>query len=453
MRDVIFTLLICGLLPVCFRRPLIGLLVFSWLAYMRTQDLCWGFARKQRWSFLVAAVTLAGYFSRPREKLFVSDPRCWAMLLLVVQVGLSTGIGAIEAAGRTDSEYQINRYIEFVKVIGVALFTTAVVVRREHLRVLVWVIALSFGFYGIKVGLAGVLSLGRIKVLQGPGGMLEDNNNFALALTMSLPMLLLIAGAERKAVLRRGVLAMVPLTMVAIVLTHSRGGFLALTCTIAALVWRSRHRMAAAVAAFLLFLVGSAVAPDSLVERITSIRNYEQDGSAMGRIAAWKTGVNMAKSNPVFGVGLNMFTRNYQKYRSGDQHEGRRVAHSAYVQIWAECGTPALILYLFLIGWTFRGVWRIRRRARQLYYSSWIISYATMFEASLVAFVVGSAFLNRAGFDYFYHLVAIVIAFERIAAAEMEALPRRESGRGAVRVVRENGFRRSPLGAGALGGA
>ena len=47
--------------------------------------------------------------------------------------------------------------------------------KKEHLRVLVWVIALSFGFYGIKVGLAGVLSLGRVQVLQGPGGMLEDN--------------------------------------------------------------------------------------------------------------------------------------------------------------------------------------------------------------------------------------------------------------------------------------
>ena len=57
MRDIIFTLMIAGLLPSCFRRPLVGLLTFSWLAYMRTQDLTWGFARHQRWSFLIAGVT------------------------------------------------------------------------------------------------------------------------------------------------------------------------------------------------------------------------------------------------------------------------------------------------------------------------------------------------------------------------------------------------------------
>ena len=39
MRDVIFALIIFGSLPVCFRRPLIGLLMFSWLAYMRTQHV------------------------------------------------------------------------------------------------------------------------------------------------------------------------------------------------------------------------------------------------------------------------------------------------------------------------------------------------------------------------------------------------------------------------------
>ena len=73
MRDVIFALMIFGLLPVCYRRPLIGLLTFSWLAYMRTQDLTWGFARRQRWSFLVAGVTAAGYFSGPRQPIRLSS--------------------------------------------------------------------------------------------------------------------------------------------------------------------------------------------------------------------------------------------------------------------------------------------------------------------------------------------------------------------------------------------
>ena len=150
MRDIVFTLIVAGLLPVCFRRPLIGLLMFSWLAYMRTQDLTWGFARKQRWSFLVAGVTFLGFLAQPQPRLFQKDIRCFAMIALAIHVGISILLGDIT------TPTQFNKYLEYCKVIGVALFTTAVVLRREHLRVLMWVIALSFGFYGIKYGLAGV---------------------------------------------------------------------------------------------------------------------------------------------------------------------------------------------------------------------------------------------------------------------------------------------------------
>ena len=88
-------------------------------------------------------------------------------------------------------------------VIGVALFTTGVVKNREYLRIMVWVIALSFGFYGVKNGLAAILSGGSLVIIQGPGGMLSDNNDFALALCMSIPMLLHLGKSERREHLRR----------------------------------------------------------------------------------------------------------------------------------------------------------------------------------------------------------------------------------------------------------
>ena len=79
-----------------------------------------------------------------------------------------------------------------------------------------------------------------------------------------------------------------------------------------------------------------------------------------------------------------------------------------------------------------------------------IINYASMFEASLVAFVVGSAFLNRAHFDLFYHWVALVIAFGLIAGREMAdelSFPgRSQGGRGELEHVSRPGFgRRVPV--------
>ncbi len=162
MRDVIFSIILLGLLPVSYRRPFIGLLVFSWLAYMRPQDLCWGFARQQRWSFLIAFVTMVGYAQLRPDLWFRRNTRCYLMMFLVLWVTL----GVI--AANTWSPGQVDRWVELAKIIGVALFTTAVVRTAAQLRVMVWVIALSLGFYGVKSGLTGVLTGMSAQVLVGP---------------------------------------------------------------------------------------------------------------------------------------------------------------------------------------------------------------------------------------------------------------------------------------------
>lgn len=439
MRDIIFATLIAALVPVSFRRPLVGLLTFSWLAYMRTQDLCWGFARLQRWSFLIAIVTFAGFFSRPIERLWAPVWRNYAMIALAIWVALSVTVNPLLTYGQWAS------VIEFTKVVYIGLFTTAVITRKEHLRMMVWVIALSFGFYGVKIGLAGVLSGGNITVKQGPGGMLEDNNNFGLALVMALPLLIQITQAERNPTLKRGFLAIVPLTAIAVMATHSRGAFLSLAAAISVLVWRSKNRLTGFAIAAGLSLLAFLLVPQSYKDRISTIKTYEQDGSSMGRIAAWKTAINMTKANPFFGVGFENFQNSYYKYSAGGTASGKKVAHNAYFQIMAESGLPAYFLYMFLIVGTLWSLWRVRRRAEELYASSWIRDYAVMFEATMVAFIVGSTFLNRAQFDLFYHFVAIVIAFEAIALREFAGLGERDEDEllhgGELRVVRPRGFR------------
>jgi len=445
MRDVIFTLLIFGLLPVCYRRPLVGLLTFSWLAYMRTQDLCWGFARHQRWSFLIAGVAGAGFFAAPRDKLFERDPRCWAMIGLLVWVSTS----AFVSSGLDD--FMIRRLFEFGKIIVISLVTTAIVRKPQHMRIMVWVIALSFGFYGIKVGLSGVLSLGRVQVLQGPGGMLADNNDFSLALCMALPLLVQIGASETNKYLRRGIWLATPLTALTVIMTHSRGGFLSLAAVFFMLMWRSRNRVLGFSIGAVALVIGILVAPQSYIDRImtiTSTESIEADGSAQGRLMAWRTAINMALANPILGVGLTNFEENYNAYKN-EWWEMPRVTHNAYLQIWAESGTGALALYMFNIVYTWWALVRLRKEALRRYTSSWIINYAAMFEVSIIAFVVGSTFLNRATFDLFYTFIALSVSLDVIARQEMagtEFVKRRSRGPGGggITVAERRGFDRLP---------
>ncbi|NOT30349.1 MAG: putative O-glycosylation ligase, exosortase A system-associated, partial [Planctomycetes bacterium] len=417
MRDLILTLVLFGLMPVCYRKPFVGLAVFSWLAYMRVQDLTWGFARGMRWSYYVAIVTFAGFLvSRERKRWFLRDPRCHVMLALVGLIGIGILLS------KAPSLRQAERYLEYGKIVAVSLFTTAIVSTKERLRVLLWVIALSLGFYGVKSGLQGIAHGGSIHIIRGPGGMLADNNDFSLALSMAVPMLFHLGWTERRPEIRKVFWFSLPLTVMTVGYTRSRGGFLSVAAAIGMLVWRSRNRLQGILVGCLVALVALLAAPEEYKERLMTMLEPSKEGSANSRLRAWGIATRMALDNPVFGVGMYKFRQHYPQYDpSFQQGQDVIVAHSSYFQIWAECGTVALLLYFGLIFSSFWTCWRIRAEAKRLYHTSWIINYAIMFEASLVAFVVGSAFLNRAHFDLFYHWVALVIVFAAIARREMAA--------------------------------
>lgn len=444
MRDVIVSLFIISALPVCFRRPLAGMMLFSLLAYMRLQDLTWGFARYERWSLYAALAMFAGWFaSRDKGKL-PADVRIALLIFLPIQVVLSK----VFAEGSAPLE--IEGVVEYSKVVLIALFTTMVVRTREHLRAMVWVIGGSFAFYAFKNGAATILSGGTIYIIRGPGGMLEDNNDFALAMAMSIPIFMGIAMSELNPLYRRWFTAAMPLAGLTVMATRSRGGALSLGLALAVLVWRSKNRLVGILVGAMLLVVGLALAPAEWYERISTLRQVEEDGSAMGRIRAWRVARLMIQDNPLFGVGFERFQANYLRYDPEGTGEAKmtRVAHNAYLQIWSECGTPAFLAYVGLMLLSLADLWRLRREAQRKVERSWILYYCTAFEASLIAFMLGSTFLNRAHFDLIYHYFALILVFGRIARAELRApiaLPTGAHGAHEpfVRIDRVGGFRRS----------
>jgi probable O-glycosylation ligase (exosortase A-associated) len=418
VRDLIVAAIVLSSLPFCYRRPILGLFMFSMLAYMRLQDLAWGFARFERWSFYVAVVTFAGFFSDRNRRAIVVTGRT----VLIGFLPLWIFIGMFFAQGSAPKRF--SDVIEYAKVVGVAVFTTSVVFNRAQLRMMMWVIALSFSFYGVKSGVAGIVSLGSMKIIQGPGGMLADNNDFALALGTSIPIVFYMGLSERRPILRRVAMIVVPLTLITIMATHSRGAFLATSVGVFVMVWRSRNRIAGLAIGMFLVLAAVAFAPSSYKDRISTIGDYESDGSAQGRLMAWKVARNMIERHPMTGVGFGRFKGNYfahdtSPWRSKDHS---KVAHNSYLQIWAECGTPAFLVYLILLFWSVLDVQAVRRLAKRRYHASWILNYCTMFEASLCTFMIGSVFLNRAHFDLIYHYFMIVMIFGRIAREDMKTL-------------------------------
>ncbi|MCR9247846.1 MAG: putative O-glycosylation ligase, exosortase A system-associated [bacterium] len=421
MRDLVVFAFVMLSLPTCFQRPFYGMLVFSWLAYMRPQDLCWGFARTMRLSFFVAAAMLAGWWAveRGRRKFaHWGDFRCVCMVVLGLFVAVSYSFAEIQ------TKYTNTYFFEFIKILVIALFTSGQIDSRRRFKVMAWTIAGCLAFFGIKGGFFGILTGGGSQIIRGPGGMMEDNNDFALALTMNIPLLWYLGLSERdRPIVAKICRVAMLLTIVTIVLTHSRGAFLSLTATAMWIAWRSGKIFRAFGALAVLGVLFPLVAPQAVMDRLATIGDTGES-SANARLRSWGTAFNMIEDNPIWGVGMRNFQPRYREYAEYALVEGQTyVAHNSYLQIWAESGSLAFLVYLMLLGSVFiacRKIYRIGRSRPDL---QWAADYSRMMEATTIGFMVGAFFLNRGHFDLIYHWFALLAGLIAVTNAELRKDP------------------------------
>lgn len=162
--------------------------------------------------------------------------------------------------------------------------------------------------------------------------------------------------------------------------------------------------------------------PQTWHDRMNTMRDYEQDGSAMGRIQAWTFAYDMAVARPLVGGGFEAFTNeNYERFSPGliEQGTGRsHDVHSIYFEILGEHGFVGLAIFIIL-GFS---AWRIANKIIKLSKSSdqnkWASDLASMIQVSFIGYAVGGAFLGLAYVDLIYHLLAILILVLRIVESE-----------------------------------
>src|SRR6185312_1966014 len=173
----------------CFVYPWIGVLMWSWLAYGNPHRLTWDFAFEFPFAQAVAGATLAGFiFSRDRRP-FVWTREYLVLVLLWAWFGISSLFAMYP-------ETAWDKFLEFTKILVMAMLVVPLFQDRQRLRTFVFVIGTSLGFYGIKGGLF-VLGTGGSWMVLGPrGSFFESNTELALVLNMALPVLFYLAKEE-----------------------------------------------------------------------------------------------------------------------------------------------------------------------------------------------------------------------------------------------------------------
>lgn len=400
MRDVLVVgIVLIGAL-VALRRPWIGVMLWTWLSIMNPHRYTWSFAYDAPLAAMAAASTLLGLlFSRERESPFKGAATVW-LFVFVLWITLSWLLGL-------DPKGDYPQWDKVMKIYLMTFVGLALLHSKQHIFALAWVTAGSLAILGAKGGLFTVLTGGNYRVWGPTGSFIFDNNEFALALVMTIPMLRFLQLQLQSKWGRHAMTLTMLLCAAAAIGTYSRGAFLSIAAMGLLLWWRGKSRLAGGVVMLIAAIALLAFMPESWTERMSSITNYEEDRSAMGRISAWWNAWGIAK-NYVTGVGFNAVRPElfalYSPYP-----DYIHAAHSIYFQVMGNHGFIGLLLFLMIFISTYWAAGRLRNEARVHPDAEWCDALGAMCQVSLVGYAVGGGLLSLSYFDLPYNIMMLVV--------------------------------------------
>ncbi|MBI4476174.1 MAG: O-antigen ligase family protein [Acidobacteria bacterium] len=206
-----------------------------------------------------------------------------------------------------------------------------------------------------------------------------------------------------------------PALLVALALTLSRSAWVGACAAIALLLALKDFKLLVILPA--VAVVFFALAPNGVMDRFNSVFD-PQDPTRRDRVAMMHAGFSMIRADPWTGVGPNMVEPLYPQYRGPDAVEKQNPhLHNVPLQIAAERGIPALLVWLGFVGYAAAGLVRMIRARRQL-------CLASIGLAAIVAMITAGMFEHNFGDSEFLMLFLVLItlpfAADRPALSEVE---------------------------------
>lgn len=372
---------------------------------------------------LIALITLIGFLFSYRNS--IRHPRVMLYILCVIVLSAMFNMEDLWLTG-------VERFsLAFVKITIFYYLLINLLMETDQFRKLLTVYLCS----NIILILAGLFQGGYKGALSEgifASGFVSDSNDYALAVNVILPFFWYFFIHEKRAFKKSLFGAAVSMSLVAVIYTFSRGGFLGLCATLLYVILRSKQRIKCIL--ICIFVLGLAVsaAPPSYWNKIRTISSSEksEDGrtSSEIRLSLWRIGIKMVEKNPLFGVGPGNFPSKITKYgaeivpRKDDLlFLSERLAHNTFINIASELGIIGLLFFLALIVKAYRDAAFSERAIQEfsLAGSSWLQSLPPAIEASVLSYCVTSFFLTTYIYPHIYVLSGLALALREYCTARL----------------------------------
>lgn len=415
MRALVFFCFLLGLIPSIFINPYIGVLLYSWISFMSPHRLVWGFVTEIPLALVTAIATLIAWLASNEPKRLRFDATVWLILAFAVVITVTTMLALNPKAAFIFWDRTIKELL-FV------LVTIALTTNRIRFHALLWVMAVSIGYFGLKGGAFSLLHGGDFQVYGPPDSAIYDNNDIGAGLVVALPLMNYVRISSAHKWVRRGWLFAMANCLLAIIATYSRGAMLGLIAVSIFLWLKSKRKLVAGLVIPLAVIAAIAFMPQKYMERIDTIVHYQQDESAMHRIQIWGVALQIAVHRPLIGGGFAATFSQAVVNRYNPRAVWRAV-HNIFIGVLCEQGFIGFAIWLGLlfVGW--RNSRQIQRLSRDRPEWQWANDFARMSQVSLVAYCVVGSFGNYAYWDYYYTILGLLAAARTMMERAMQAQP------------------------------
>ena len=408
MRDVLLIGIVGVLALVALSRPWIGVMGWTLISIMNPHRYSWAASRLPLAAVIALATLIGLLITRDRRASPFAAP---TVVLFAFMAWISL---TFPFSFSVDQSYEM--WDRVMKIDLMIIVATVALTRRMHVMALAWVLVGSIGIFGFKGGIFTLLHGGVYRVWGPPDSFIEGNNELALALVMTIPLMRFLQLQAGSRLVAHGLTALMLLSAIAAIGTQSRGALLAIGAMALMMFMRGGGRklwLGAAVIVAGIAIV--AFMPSAWENRMSTIIDYEKDSSAMGRINAWWMAWHLATNNPLGGGFAIYDATTFARYAPNPQDI--HAAHSIYFQVLGEHGFVGLVLFLMIWALVWRWANWLRHHARGPQ-NRWAADLGSLCQVSIVAYAVGGAFLSLAYFDLPYNLLVLLVVARRIVAQQ-----------------------------------
>jgi putative inorganic carbon (hco3(-)) transporter len=260
--------------------------------------------------------------------------------------------------------------------------------------------------------------------VQGP----LSSNYYALILVFLVPLAMDRLWQEKSIWLRFLAGWALAVSVLSILFTFSRGGFLALVVVIGLMLLRHPPRPSLIAASLIVFLVLLPFIPAQYTQRVGTLLDLLptqdgfqlEEGALRGRLSELTVAGLIFLDHPLGGVGYNNFEIHYLDYSPAlglDPRREGRAAHNLYAEVAAETGLIGLAAFGLILYSALRGL----RQAYRVYRQTGLSDYASLtvaFSIGLLGILTGSLFLHGAYPRYFWLILGIALALPGAAGSD-----------------------------------